>query len=288
MKDSHMQGKIVLVTGATSGIGRATARALADRGATVVFTARDRAKADATRQWIVDGTRNPSIEYLLADLSSQEQVLRLAREFGARYSGLDVLINNAGGLFMKRMESVDGIEMTLALNHLAPFLLTNLLLGALKGRTPSRIITVSSRAHENARMDFDDLEARTGYSGWRAYGQSKLANLLFTYELARRLEGSGVTANALHPGFVATSFGRNNGGAMGAVLGLAQRLGAIRPEEGAKTSVYLASSPDVQGTTGTYFTKMQPVASSAASVDRESQRRLWETSVQMTRVKVEA
>jgi NAD(P)-dependent dehydrogenase (short-subunit alcohol dehydrogenase family) len=288
MTEDFMKGRVCLVTGATSGIGKVTARALADKGATVVFVARDAERAAATRRWILDQTGNHSVDYLIADLSSRDSVYRLAGEFSSRYPGLDVLVNNAGAFFPNRMESADGIEMTFALNHLGPFLLTNLLLDAIRRRAPSRIVTVSSGAHTGAKMDWADLEGRSRYSGWRAYGQSKLANLLFTYELARRLEGTGVTANALHPGFVATGFGHNGRGATKAMIGFAQRFMAISPEEGAKTSIYLASSPEVEGVTGKYFVKCKPVQSSPASYRLDDMRRLWDLSMQQVRLPVAA
>jgi NAD(P)-dependent dehydrogenase (short-subunit alcohol dehydrogenase family) len=288
MRDTQMSGKTSLVTGATSGIGAVTARALAEMGSTVIVVGRDRAKSEATVQRIIRETGNESVEYLLADLSSQEQIRRLAEQVKGRYDQLNVLVNNAGGMFLRRQESVDGIEMTFALNHLGYFLLTNLLLDELKRGVPSRIVNVSSRAHEGARIDFEDLEGRRSYGGMRAYGQSKLANLLFTYELARRLEGSGVTVNALHPGFVATSFGANNGGSIvRALVRLAQRR-AISPEEGAQTSIYLASSPEVEGVSGGYFVRRAPHPSSPASRDQEAARRLWEVSLQMVRLPVPA
>jgi NAD(P)-dependent dehydrogenase (short-subunit alcohol dehydrogenase family) len=288
VKAQTMKGKVVLITGATSGIGFFTARELADMGATMVFVARSRQKAEERRDRIIEETGNSSVEFLVADLSSRQQVHAAARQFAARHDGLDVLINNAGAFFQKRMESVDGIEMTFALNHLAPFLLTNLLLESLERRAPSRVVTVSSHAHESAVMSFEDVEGRRRYSGWRAYGQSKLANLLFTYELAQRLEGSGVTVNALHPGFVATGFGMNNGPFMRGAMFLAQRFGAIGPEEGARTSIYLASSPEVEAVTGKYFVKNRALPSSPASSDEESMRRLWEISTEMVRLPLAA
>jgi NAD(P)-dependent dehydrogenase (short-subunit alcohol dehydrogenase family) len=222
-------------------------------------------------------------------LSSQEQIERLAEEAKKRYERLNVLINNAGALFLHRRESVDGIEMTWALNHLGYFLLTNLLLDLIQRSAPARIVNVSSRAHERARIDFDDLQGRRTYSGMRAYGQSKLANLLFTHELARRLEGTGVTVNALHPGFVATNFGADdNGFFLRLILRLLQRARAISAEEGAQTSIYLASSPEVEGVTGKYFFRKRPQPSSPASYDEETARRLWEVSLESTRLPVTA
>ncbi len=282
MRSDLMKGKTVLITGATAGIGRVTARELADDGARVVFVARNKAKAEETAAWIAQATGNRAVEFIIADLSMRADVRKAAKEFLSRSDSLDVLVNNAGATFSKRTETVDGIEMTFAVNHLAPFLLTNLLMDALKKRPSARIVTVSSHAHQSARMDFDDLEGRQRYGGMRAYGQSKLANLLFTYELARRLSGTGITANALHPGFVASEFGMNNDGPMRVMMKIAHRLGAISPEEGARTSVYLASSPEVQGMSGKYFVKCREAQSNAASHDIESQKRLWEISRTMT------
>jgi retinol dehydrogenase-12 len=281
-----MKGKTVLITGATAGIGRITARELTAQGARVIFVARNKEKAEQTREWLHAQT-GASTEVVLADLSSLAQVRSVARQVASRPEGLDVLVNNVGAVFQKRSESVDGIEMTFALNHLAPFLLTNLLLPVLRRAPEPRIVTVSSRAHVGAEMGFDDLEGRTRYRGWAAYGRSKLANLLFTYELARRLEGGGITANALHPGFVASEFGKNNGGFMRAAMSVAQRLGAVSVEEGARTSVYLASSDEVKGVTGRYFVKCRPQESSPASRNTESMRRLWEISARMTGLAVD-
>jgi NAD(P)-dependent dehydrogenase (short-subunit alcohol dehydrogenase family) len=208
-------------------------------------------------------------------------VRRLADDFKSHFSRLDVLVNNAGAVFLTRHESADEIEMTFGLNHLNYFLLTNLLLDMLIASAPARVVNVSSGAHNGARLNFDDLENKRGYNGMRAYGQSKLANLLFTYELARRLEGKGVTANALHPGFVASNFAKNNLGILKPLMSLIQ-LGAISPEEGAQTSIYLASSPEVAGVTGKYFVKKKAVTSSTASYDEETARRLWDISARLT------
>lgn len=281
VKTESMAGKTALITGATAGIGRVTARELAAAGARLLLVARSREKAEATREWIKETTGNSSIELIIADLSSQAGV-RSAADQARSQGALNVLVNNVGAVFQRRRTSVDGIEMTFALNHLAPFLLTTLLQEALRRGASSRVVTVSSDAHQRATMSFDDLEGRVRYRAWAAYGQSKLANLLFTYELARRLEGSGTTANALHPGFVASEFGKNNGGFLGVGISIAQRLGAISVDEGARTSVFLASSRDVEGVTGKYFVKCREQRSSPASQDRESMRRLWEISEKMT------
>jgi retinol dehydrogenase 12 len=276
-----MSGKVCLVTGATSGIGEVTAGELARKGATVVVVGRNPQKCEATVGRIRERTGNPAVEPLVADLSSQAEVRRLADEFGRRHGRLDVLVNNAGALLMDRRESVDGIEMTFALNHLAYFLLTNLLLDRLRESAPSRIVVVSSDAHRGVTMDFDDLEGRAKYRGFRAYSRSKLANVLFVRELARRLEGTGVTANALHPGFVASGFFSGDGPAWWAMRRLAG-LFAVTPERGAETSVYLASSPEVEGVTGRYFVKEKPVEPTSAARDVEAARRLWRVSEEMT------
>ena len=278
---SHMQGKICLVTGATSGIGVVTAHALAQQGATVVLVARHAERGTATVRRITQATGNAHVELLLADLSIQAQVRQLAAAFQERFDRLDVLLNNAGALFTTRSLSADGLEMTLALNHLNYFLLTHLLLDTLKASAPARIINVASNAHHGGQINFADLQSERHYSGWRAYCQSKLANILFTYELTRRLAGTGVTANTVHPGFVATGFGRNNPGLFALCMRLAQ-LAALSPAQGAETLIYLASSPAVQGVTGEYFVKKRPVKSSKASYDQAAARRLWQLSEQLT------
>jgi NAD(P)-dependent dehydrogenase (short-subunit alcohol dehydrogenase family) len=283
MTDStrSMDGKTCLVTGATSGIGEVAALELARKGARVVLVGRSREKAEATADRIRREADNPSVEYLLADLSSQAEVRRLAEEVKGRYPRLDELINNAGAMFAPRRESVDGIEMTWALNHLAYFLLTDLLLDTLKAGAPSRIVNVASDAHRMVRgIDFDDVEGKKGYKPFRNYGQSKLANILFTRELARRLEGTGVTANCLHPGFVATNFTSGEGWIFWVFQQMA-RFFAITPEEGAKTTVYLASSPEVEGTSGEYFVKCRKAKPTPAALDDAAARRLWELSERM-------
>jgi NAD(P)-dependent dehydrogenase (short-subunit alcohol dehydrogenase family) len=222
---------------------------------------------------------------MVADLSAQQGVRQLAETFKGRHQRLDVLVNNAGAFFMSRRENVDGIEMTLALNHLGYFLLTNLLLDTLKASAPARIVNVSSAAHERAQIDFDALQGDGKYRGMQSYGQSKLANVLFTYELARRLEGTGVTVNALHPGLVATNFGANNGWFVSLIKRLVTVF-SISAEEGAQTSIYLATSPEVEGVTGKYFVNQQPVPSSPASYDEATASRLWQVSAEMTALPV--
>jgi NAD(P)-dependent dehydrogenase (short-subunit alcohol dehydrogenase family) len=276
-----MKGQVCMVTGATSGIGEVTARELAARGAEVVVVSRNAQKCQNTVSQIRKQTGNPAVDYMVADLSSQSQIRRLVKEFRPRFSRLDVLINNAGGFFLRRQESEDGLEKTWALDHLNYFLLTNLLLDVLKSSAPARIVNVSSGSHRRADINFDDLVLEDGYSGMRAYGQAKLGNVLFTYELARRLEGSGVTANAVHPGFVATNIGSNNGWLVNQVMKVVHLFGRS-PQEGADTVVYLASSPEVEGVSGKYFFDRQPIETAPVTYDRQTARRLWQVSAQMT------
>jgi NAD(P)-dependent dehydrogenase (short-subunit alcohol dehydrogenase family) len=274
-----MRDKVCLVTGATSGIGLVTARELGRRGARVVVVGRSPDKCAATVTQIRTATRNPDVEALIADLSMQHQIHELARQFGAHYPRIDVLVNNAGGMWLERQVTADGLEMTFAVNHLAYFLLTHLLLDTLKASAPARIVNVSSEAHRKAPLDLDDLQGDRRYGGWRQYCRSKLMNLLFTYELARRLGGTGVAVNALHPGWVATGFAGNNGW-QGRLLRLAARWFALSPEEGARTVLYLASSPEVAGVSGRYFVRERAVPSSAASYDEAAAQRLWQVSEQ--------
>ncbi len=279
-----MSGKVCLVTGATSGIGRVTARELAQMDATVVAVGRNRQKGEETVAEIKRRSANDKVEFMQADLSSQESIRDLARTFTDKYDQLQVLVNNAGGVFSKRETTVDGLEMTFALDHLAYFLLTTLLLPVLERSAPARIINVSSGAQGTGKIDFDDLQGGKRYSGWRAYSQAKLANVLFTYELARRLQGTGVTANCLHPGFVATGFAQNNSGALQALIKAGQVF-AISPEKGAETSVFLASSPLVEGVSGKYFANKKEKKSAKQSYDESAARRLWDVSARLTGTK---
>jgi NAD(P)-dependent dehydrogenase (short-subunit alcohol dehydrogenase family) len=273
-----MQGKVCLITGATAGIGKATAQGLAAKGATLIITGRNRDKTAVTAAELKAASGNSNIDFLVADLSSQAEVRRLADEFKQKYSRLDVLINNAGGVFTKRQTTVDGLEYTFALNHLAPFLLTNLLLDLLKASAPARVITVSSGAEQGGRLDFDDLQSEKSYSAFRVYSTSKLENILFSNELARRLKGTGVTSNSLHPGFVASDFGKNNPGLLSMAMVLVRPF-AINVEKGAATSIYLASSPEVEGVTGKFFTKSAEATPSNPMANNEAAaRRLWEIS----------
>jgi len=275
-----MKGRVVLITGATSGIGKETAIGLARMGATLVLVGRDPEKARQTASEIAEKTGNRDVTMLLADLSSMKEVRRLSEEVIKTIPRLHVLVNNAGGIFMGRQITVDGYELSFALNHLSPFLLTNLLLELLKKSAPSRIVTVASMGHFIGRINFNDLMGERSYGGFRAYDQSKLANVMFTYELARRLKGTGVTANCLHPGPVASNFGKGQGW-----FGLLMRIGTpfiLTPEQGAKNSIFLASSPTVEGVTGRYFFKLRPSRSSRKSYDEEIAKRLWKTSEEYT------
>jgi len=277
-----MGEKVCLITGATSGIGKATAMGLANMGASVVMVGRDRGRGEAALAEIKEKSANASVDLMLADLSSQEDICRLADEFKEAYPRLDVLINNAGVIRSKRVTTADGIEMTFAVNHLAYFLLTNLLLDVLKASAPSRIINVASGEQRNATIDFDDLQGEKEYKTAKAYGQSKLANVLFTYELARRLEGTGVSANCLHPGAgVRTNLGSGVSGVFGFTVRALTPL-MKSPEKGAETSIYLASSPEVEGLSGGYFVKKAEAHSSDVSHDERIARRLWEASAELT------
>ena len=276
-KSSEMAGKIVLITGATNGIGLESAVGLASKGATVVMVGRDRARSEAALADVKRRSGSDKVELLLADLSSMAAVRQLAADFLARHDKLHVLLNNAGALHATRKVSPDGLEMTFAVNHVAYFLLTELLLPTLKASAPSRIVSVASDAHKGMTLDFDDLQAEKGYTSFVVYGKSKLANVLWTYELARRLEGTGVTANCLHPGVVATGFGKNDKGlfALGAKL-IAPLL--ISAEKGARTSVWAASDPGLVHESSNYFKKEKAIPSSRQSRDVTAQKRLWEVT----------
>lgn len=284
MTNTDMAGDTCIVTGANSGIGKATATALAGMGAHVVMVARSRERGEAALGDVKRASGNAKVDLLLADLSSQASIRQLAVEILAAYPSIDVLVNNAGAVYTSRSVTVDGIETTWATNHLNYVLLTHLLLDRIKASAPARIVNVSSRAHDRSTINFDDLQFERGYSAIRCYGQSKLANVLFTYELARRLEGTGVTANCLHPGVVRTGFAKNNSGPLGTFVNGAARVAGmffISPKKGAETSIYLASSPAVEGVTGKYFARSKETPSNAESHDREVARRLWEISERM-------
>jgi NAD(P)-dependent dehydrogenase (short-subunit alcohol dehydrogenase family) len=277
---ANMQGKTVVITGATSGIGEVAAVSVAERGARGVKVARDgRRAAEASGK--LAGTGHA---VHLADLSRLSEMKRVAADIAAAEPKIDVLMNNAGALFNTRRVTEDGLELTFATNHMAYFVLTNLLLERLKAAPEGRVVSTSSDAHKGQRLDFDDLQSERAYFGLRVYGKSKLANILFTRALARRLEGSGVTANCLHPGFVATRFGEGNGGLARIGLRAAQFAFAISPERGAETMIYLASSPEVAGRSGKYFYQCKETLPSAAARDDAAAERLWAESVRLSGV----
>lgn len=272
--------KLILITGATNGIGLVAAHELAKMGARLFLVSRNAEKCALVTEQIKKVSGNPNIEFAAADLSTRAGVQDAAHEFKKRHTHLDVLLNNAGAMFMSRQVSKDGIEMTFALNHLNYFLLTISLLDVLKASGPARIVNVSSDAHRNATINFDDLQMEKNYNGLTAYQQSKLANILFTYELARKLEGTKVTANALHPGLVNTGFNKNNGVLIKFAMGLLLPF-SRKPAEGAQTSIYLASSPDVEEMTGQYFDDKKAIPSAPLSYNRAAAERLWQISLEL-------
>jgi NAD(P)-dependent dehydrogenase (short-subunit alcohol dehydrogenase family) len=280
-----MNGKVVLITGGTSGIGKASAVALASMGAEVVVIGRNEERGERAAEEIRRESGNEKVSLMLADLSVQADVRRLAEEFQERHGRLDVLVNNAGLVQSQRTETPDGIETQLAINHLTPFLLTNLLLDLLRASAPSRIVTVSSDAHRWAKLDLDDLQSRKRYRGMQVYGTTKLANILFTRELSERLKGTGVTANAMHPGGVNTNFGNNQRGPM-SLLFRAFKPFMRTPEQGADTLIYLASSLEVEGMTGKYLADRKVKVASDAAYDETLQKKLWEASEELTGLKV--
>jgi len=277
-----LRGKTCLITGATSGIGRSSALGLASLGAKLVLLCRNPLRAQETRAEIAARTGNTDVEILIADLASLGEVRRAASQFLATGSALHVLLNDAGVVQMKRSETVDGLETTFAVNHLAPFLLTNLLLERIVASAPARIVNLSSDAHKlGGALDFDDLGARQSYSVVAAYGRSKLANLYFTYELARRLAGTGVTVNAAHPGAVRTELGQNNDAPILKFLTGLVRPFFRSPERGAETSIWLCSSPQVAGVTGGYFADCKEHKAHPRAHDRVAARRLWAESAKL-------
>ena len=276
-----MNGKVCLVTGSTDGIGKVSARVLAELGAKVIIVGRNPEKSAIVLAELKSISGNENIDLLMADLAVMQEVRDLAEQVISRYDRIDVLLNNAGGYFTKHEITSDGLEMTFALNHMSYFLLTNKLMELLKYSAPARIVNVSSDAHYGVDMEFENLNGEQEYKAWKAYQKSKLANVLFTYELLKKVPGN-ITVNCLHPGFVATNFGHNNGGFFGPVLKIAQRISAIDPEEGAKTSIFLCSAPEVKGVSGKYFYKCQPKISSRESRNMDTGKRLWQISSDIT------
>lgn len=271
-----------MVTGANAGIGKETAMELARRQATVVLVARNREKGESARTEIITASGNKDVHLLLADLSSQEDIHKLADEFKSSFDRLNVLVNNAGVFLWDRQESVDGLEMTFATNHIGYYLTTLLLWESLLAGAPARVVNVSSDAHLSAKLNFEDLQNKRNYSGFRVYAQSKLANILFTYELNRRRSGADITVNALHPGFIASNFGRNNGGIVGFFMRNITPLFARSASEGAQTSVYLSTSNDVAGRSGLYFANGAEKRSSKESYNLDTAARLWAESERIT------
>lgn len=281
MAEVNMQGRVCLVTGSSSGIGKVTARELARMGATVVMVCRNQAKGEAAQAEIKTATGNNEVDLILADLSSLAEVRRVAEEFKQKYTQLHVLIHNAGGANSTRKLTSDGFEATFAANYLAPFLLTEQLLDVLKASAPARVVNVSSMAHMSGKIDFADLQGEKKYSTWKAYSQAKLALILFTYELARQLQGTNVTINALHPGVIASNFDQGLGGftRFGWKL-IAPFISSV--EQGAQTTLYLATSPEVEGVSGKYFASKKERKSSPLSYNEIVRQRLWQESEKLT------
>ena len=281
MKTDKMRGKVCIVTGSNSGIGKETALALANMRATVVMVVRDRERGEKARIEIIDEAGNDAVRLMICDVSSMSSIKQFTKEFKDSYDRLDVLINNAGALMGKRQSTADGFERTLAVNYLGPFLLTNELLPLLKSSAPSRVVNLGSGLGSSGRILFDDFQYEKKYDGMKAYANSKLMITMYTYELARRLEGTGVTANVVRPGFAATNLGRNSGSLL---LSLSYKM--VRPiqisaKKGAETPVFLASAQEVEGVTGKCFSKMQETDTSALSYDQQVQRRLWDATVEL-------
>ena len=276
-----MKNKVCVVTGASSGIGKVTARALSEMGATVLLVCRNREKGEATLREIRSKTKDAAAELFVADLSSQDQIKELAADIETRHSHIDVLVNNAGAINPSLKLTADNIETTFAVNHLTYFLLANLLLDQLKAPPAARVINVSSQTHRYGTINFDDLGLEQNFNPMKAYAQSKLANLMFTYELSRRLAGTRVTVNALHPGGVATNFGKNLDGIAGFFF---RSFGFLlrSPERGAETVIWLATAPELEGVTGKYFFDKKEIRSSKVSYDDEISKRLWHVSEQLT------
>ncbi len=276
-----MTNKNALVTGGNAGIGFATAKALAQKGAHVYIVARDKTKAEEAVKNIITDTGNKNVDYFLADFSSQTSIRKVVSEIKSRVNVIDVLINNAGGTFLEFGLTEDGIEKTIATNHFAYFLLTNLLLEQIKKSAQGRIVNVASGSHYRGKINFESFAQNKGYFVMKAYGQSKLANVLFTNELAERLSGTNVTVNSLHPGFVKTKIGNKNATWYSGLFWSIVTLGAISVEEGAQTSVYLATSPDVKHITGKYFDKCKPKQPSKLALDKNLGKELWKKSEEL-------
>jgi NAD(P)-dependent dehydrogenase (short-subunit alcohol dehydrogenase family) len=278
---SEMKGKVCVVTGSNSGIGKETALALAKMDALVVMVVRNRERGEKARAEIVGQSGSKSVDIMICDLASMDSIRHFAREFKGRYGRLDVLINNAGAVFNRREVTNEGFERTLAVNYLGPFLLTHELTALLKSSAPSRVINLSSGLHKSGKIDFDDLQSEKKYGGMKVYASAKLMVIMFTYELARRLEGTGVSVNVVEPGFVATNLGRNTGSLRSAIMFKMVRPMQISAKKGAETSVYLASSYEVKNVTGKCFTKMHETATASISYDQKLQEQLWNKTMEL-------
>lgn len=276
-----MKGKVCVVTGSNSGIGKETAKALARMGATVVMAVRSRERGESARAEIVEASGNEAVDVMVCDVSSKESIGHFVEEFESRYDRLDVLINNAGAVFSRRENSVDGFESTLAVNYLGPFRLTQEFLPLLRKSAPSRVVNTSSGMHKTGKIDLEDLQGKGKFKGMEAYANTKLMVTTWTYELARRLEGTGVTANVVEPGFVATNLGRNSGSLFNAISFKLVRFLQSTPEKGAETSVYAASAEELEGVTGKSFAKSTEAKSAEISYDPEVRRRLWDATVEL-------
>lgn len=283
---SEMKGKVCVVTGSNSGMGKETALALANMGATVVMVVRSQERGEKALTEVINKTRAQSTVLMICDMSSAGSIRKFAKEFAEKYEKLDVLINNAGAFFFKRQTTVDGFELTLAVDYLGPFLLTHELLPSLKNSAPSRIINISSGLHKSGRIDLDDLQSEKKYSGrffarGNAYANAKLMLIMYTYELARRLQGTGVTVNAVEPGFVATNLGKNSGSRRQSFMFMMVRPFQISAKKGAETAIYLASSRKVEGVTGKCFSKLKETRTAPITYDQQTQKSLWDATVKM-------
>lgn len=277
----EMKGKVCVVSGSNSGIGKETALALAKMGATVVMVVRSRERGEKAKAEIISQSENRSVDMMICDVSSVASIQRFSQDFEAEYDRLDVLINNAGAVFNKREVTPEGFERTLAVNYLGPYLLTHRLEALLKSSAPSRVINLSSGLHKSGKIDLDDLQSEKSYNGMKAYANAKLMVIMFTYELARRLEGTEVTVNVVEPGFVASNLGRNTGSLRSSIMFKMVRPMQISAKKGAETSVYLASSDEVKNVTGKCFTKMRETTTAPISYDRQLQQQLWTKTAEL-------
>jgi len=278
---STMKDKVCIVTGSNSGIGKETALALANMEATVFMVVRNRERGEVARDGIIERTGNRSTDLMVCDLASMASIRQFTEAFKNKYGRLHVLINNAGAVFYDRQITVDGFERTIAVNYLAPFLLTDELLVLLQASAPSRVINLTSGLHTSGKIDFDDLQSEKQYDGMSVYRNAKLMVVMFTYELTTRLEGTGVTVNVVQPGFAATNLGKNTESRRASLMFKLMRPFQVSAKKAAETSVYLASSPEVEGVTGKYFKRKQEAISSPISYDRQMQKRLWDLTAEL-------